>query len=121
MPPTMREAEGKDVLNNAYEALLKDTMHCWVLSEGNTVYAIATTTFTQDKCAGVKSLLVYSLFGFKNIPRNLWKEGIEAIRSFARGKGCDMISAFTSNKRVLQIAEELGGNTEEVLIKFKLE
>lgn len=119
IPPQV-ETNGEDIPNNILHALLEEKMYCWVLSEGNTVFAIVTTAFTYDEYSGVKNLLIYNVYGYRNVPQSLWKEAFQAVSKFAESKNCNTITAFTENKRVVQLVNQLGGDTETTFVKLNL-
>jgi hypothetical protein len=122
MPPfTVVNDEG---LNKILGNLLSGTMQAWVAldknEKGSFVVAAAITMIHSEIGTGQKNLLIYSLFGYKFVQENIWKEGLEGIRQFAKSMECSKVIAYTSVPRVVEIAKSLGGSTEYVFISWEV-
>ncbi len=115
---TVKSDEG---LNNILKALLSNKMHCWVLTDKaeSEPYALATTSFIVDPIGAV-SLFVYSLYGYRPIPMELWIEGFKGLQDWALKNHCANVLAFTDNKRVMSIVEDLGGNVQQVVVNLEV-
>lgn len=120
LPPI---AEGApDRLNRLLAALLGGKMQCWVTSRraGETVQleAVITTQVVEDEGSGVRSLLVYSLYGFR--PLTTWREGVEALSAWAHARGCSRLLAYSNNEKVLEAVAKFGGASAYKLITIPL-
>lgn len=110
------------------ENLLLGRLQAWLLiekkGEGEQVTydikALTVTTVWRDLGTGAKNLLIYALYGYSFVEPALWKDGLEALRKFARAEGCHQIVAFTKVPRVIQIAKELGGDSETRLVTLEV-
>ena len=122
MPPDIyvKGFEEEEALNNMLKALLAGIMQCWVIYENKDVYGILLTTIMKDACTQVSNLFIYGLCGFKHIPEEEWNEVGTALRDFAKAKRCKMITAFTHNPRVIEIARDAGFSTSNVLLKLEI-
>jgi len=108
-------------MNNLLKSLVSGKMHCWILTDvdESEPYALATTSFLVDPIGAV-SLFVYSLYGYKPIPMDLWIEGFKGLQKWASSKGCSNVLAFTDNKRVMDIVENIGGNVQQVVVSLEV-
>lgn len=102
-----------------FEALLRDSMQAWVLSqtEGDqlVIYAMATTSVIVDPASQTRNLVIYSLSGYQDIPRKLYEEGIGGLKTFARERDCASIIAYTSVPAVERIAMALGAERAAIM------
>jgi hypothetical protein len=121
LPPIANEAYDK--MNRILEALLTDQMQCWVSyreeESGRVLEGILITTITGDFCSDIKSLLVYSLYGF-NATEQAWAEGFSTISKWAKSKGCNRIIAYTDVPRIIEIIQQLGGEAKYSLVSLPL-
>jgi len=108
-------------MNNILKALIGNKMHCWILTdtEESEPYALATTSFVVDPIGAV-SLFIYSLYGYKPIPMELWIDGFKGLQKWAMKNGCSNVLAFTDSKRVMDIVKDLGGNTQQVVVSLEV-
>lgn len=111
-------------MNSIFEALLAGRAQAWTLWENVEdkikIYAMGTTYIQVDPLSRTKNLLIYSVSGYSFVPEGLWKEGLEKIRLFAKEKGCFKILAYSSVRRILDIADALGGDTKTYYIEWKV-
>jgi len=113
LPPMVDETP-EDV-NNILKSLLEESMQCWAsvqIKEDNTfIEGIVITTVVFDSPSKSKNLLVYCVYSFANISNERsWMEGIEKLVSYAHGRGCNKIMAFTNEKNIIKLILRLGGS-----------
>lgn len=114
------------ILNNIFEEMIAGNAQVWISwkwSENNhpNIYAMATTCVQVDPFSHTRNLLIYSLSGYRFIPEDLWKEGIEGLRKFAVDRKCNKILAYSSVNRVIDVAKELGGKTDVRYLEWRLD
>lgn len=110
-------------MTNILSMLLSGNMQCWVLVDGNNradVYAVITT-FTYDDPLGEKTLFVFSLYAYKNIPIRLWKSLFGTLKRWAKSLGCSSVSAYVRNEAEKKLLERMGGDIKTVLVRVPLE
>jgi hypothetical protein len=123
LPPIANESPEK--MNNLLTALLSDQMQCWVSyreegEEGKRVMeAILVTTIVGDYCSSIKSLMIYSLYGF-SINEEAWISGFETIRKWGKAQGCNRIIAYSDVPRVIEVAQQFGGEAKYTFISLPL-
>ncbi len=106
----------KDRMTIILKSLIAGTMQCWVLHKPDGIYAVATTEFAIDPGSRTKNLLIFSVFGLRQVPQELWEEGYRGLCKFAKTSGCESIIAFTDVPAVVSIVEKLGGDTKTRLL-----
>jgi len=106
----------KDRMTVILKSLIAGTMQCWILHRPDGMYVVATTEFAVDPGSKTKNLLIFSIFGLRQVPQELWKEGYEGLRRFAKANGCESIIAFTDVPAVVSLVEGLGGDTKTRLL-----
>lgn len=99
------------------KSMMSGEMDCWIMkSESNDdIYALATTCLFHNP-SGSRSLFIYSLYGFRQIPFEMWTASFETLIRWASSKGCSEVLAYTSNEKLISLARRLGGNTSNVLV-----
>lgn len=119
LPPT--ELSSPDVMNKILMDLLNGKMQCWASYQkesGKTILDGIVVTEIEESRGGLKSLLIYSVYSFKQVSEESWLEGIEALRKFAKASGCSRVTAYTSVDYMVDMAEKLGGNADWRLCTF---
>jgi len=109
-----------DGLNQVLANLLDGHAQAWVALDANVVVATAVTIIQTDTITGIRNLLIYALAGYGNIREEIWKDGIEALKSFAKAQGCYKVIAFSSVPRILTIAEGLGVNCSARVLEWEI-
>ena len=98
-------------MNNILKALLCERLECWAIqSDEGKGLGILTTTVAMDECDGTYSLLIYSLYAFEELTKDVIKEGMITLIRYARGKDCIKVSAYTKLESVRKFLERLGGD-----------
>ncbi len=109
LPPNAVESD--DGMNNILEACLGGQMRVWTLmSESKKVYAVVVTMFSMEPMSKTKNLLIYALYGFTKITDELWKSGLQTLRSYAKANGCSRIIGYTDTDRIVELTKSLGGS-----------
>ncbi len=113
-------------MNNILQTLLVDEAQCWVAEKINvdtsvTRYGFCITTITEDKCSGVRNLLIYVLYGFTAVPKDEWLNGFATLSAFAKAHGCHRVVGYTNVDSVIGFVNALGGNTEYTFLSVPLQ
>jgi len=120
LPPTLK-GEG-DKMNRILEALLAGTAQCWASVDRETkqLDGVVTTSVVEDYLTGAKSLMIYTIYGYRPSIINSWKEGYETLVKYAKSKNCGRLIGFTSEKRIVDIVGKFGGNTDFTLCMMEV-
>lgn len=117
LPPITIESPKR--LTKILEALLLDKLQCWALADypdgdvsNPNIYLIGVTSLNKDEITEVKSLMIYSMYGFKTIPRKMIREAIDTLKIFADSEGCHNISAYTKLDKVTTYSKIFGASHE---------
>jgi hypothetical protein len=111
-----------DKLSNILESLLFGGMQNWLCvdAEELTVLGNLITTICNDESSKTKTLRLYSVYGYDDLPLTEWQEGFHTISEFALGQGCEMIDAFTTNEKIISLAKRFGGDTRFTYITLEI-
>lgn len=101
-------------------AVVRGHLEVWLYTEGARVLAVVTTTMTADGITGAQALLIYSASGMERLGDADWRTMFAQVSRYARVAGAAKIVAFTSVPRVLQIVNDLGGSTVQVLCELPI-
>ena len=125
LPPYVEATE--EVLSNLLNASLAEELQIWMLHESDfendtsKIIAIATTTITYDKLSGIRTLLIYSLFGNpESNGKADWYQGLNGIKKYAKAKKCSSITAYSNIPMAIKLAERLGGDISFRYIKLEV-
>ena len=109
LPPT---ALGLPVnLDEVYAKLMTDEMQGWVFCQGEDIIGFVVTAYSQELGFLFKNLVIYSIVATQHIEDNDWKEAFVMVKDFAIKNECKRIVAFSSNPRVIELVDKLGGGT----------
>lgn len=96
--------------------LLRQDMQCWCVYEdidGNKdIHGYIITSISIDANTKFRSLVIYSVFLYKQVNPNVWADGMNLVERFALANDCTRIVAYTNNPTILSIAEKGGYNTD---------
>lgn len=110
---------------NILASLLRGGMHCWAIfvmdKEGAPVMlGYMITTVGEDGCSKVRNLIIYLLYMFKDVPAEVWKDGFETLRKFAKEEGCHRITAYSDNAQAIYMAKQLGARSRYRYITLEI-
>jgi len=102
--------------------LLLGTAQCWLSyhrgSDGAIIDAVIITVIVEDQVHDTRNLDIYALWSTSITKRSSWIEGIEALKKYARKKGCTRIIGRSNVDSVLEFVRRAGGQAEYTLITF---
>lgn len=117
LPPTAQATpEG---LNEILMMLMSGKAQAWMILEGTQVRAAAITLVQTEAGTQAKNLLIYALAGYANVQQEMWQEGLEVFKRYAKSNGCAKVIAFTKVPRVREIAEALGATMDFTLLEWE--
>lgn len=108
LPPT--EESSPETLSRALNLILSDQMHCWGIYENGKLKGLMTTVPVVEGLAGVKKLLIYSLYSYETLSIKSYFAGLAKLREFAKSIGCSGIVAYSRNEVIERIVKILGGD-----------
>ena len=108
-------------MNTLFEMLLKDDAAYWVgLNGSGGIVMSCVTTFIADPCTGEKHLLIYSLYGYQQIPEEVWDSGPKILSEYAKDCGCTAVVAYSEAARVIKQTEKFGADVNTRYIQWRL-
>jgi len=113
LPPIADGAE--DRMSRILSNMVFGTMQVWISQENNQMSGLVVTTVTEDGSSGIKNLLIYCGYSFREVSRREFVEGIVTLKKYAKGKGCSRIVTYTTHPGFEQLFTRLGG---EAIYRF---
>ena len=109
----VRQSVGADEVTvaNALGALRRREMLAWAVWHGGKVGAVMLTRPMDDGYSGGRAMLIYGLHG-AGVTLPMWKSAARQFENACRKSGIRKVMAHTTSDRVLEIAVELGWNTQ---------
>ena len=109
-------------MNKLLLKTLQDEAHVWIgLDEENKISLVVVTAFVIDPCGEEKHLLIYALYGFKTIPRNLAIEVPVVLMQFAKDTDCKAVVAYSSVPSVVSLSEKIGADTKTTYLQWRIQ
>jgi hypothetical protein len=120
LPPIVGEVPYK--MTNILNGMLEGSLQCWVSYEKETKQpsAYILTTVVSEGISGTKNLLIYCVYGFENITEKQWAEGLEALKTFGKSRGCSMVTAYTELPYIEEVVKSLGGEAKFRFLTFPI-
>lgn len=117
------EALAPEYCNNLFQQLLLERYQVWAgiaTEDGQKKFiGMLITALIKNDLSGGNSLLMYGIYAYRLIDDNMLREGLSAIKQFAKAENCDNIFGFTNNERLLKFLGENGFITD--IKRFSLE
>ncbi len=106
------EVKDSDIVpycNELLHALLSDKAQCFMdLDSDRKVRAVLITRILFDKNTNSEYLFMQSLYGFKLIPEDEFRQGFKLLLEFAKNRKCSSISFNSRNRRLWDYADKYG-------------
>lgn len=119
LPPTVTNRRLR--MANVLRAILMEELQVWVFVDENQVERyIMSTTIRTDKVSLGKDLLVYSFTSLGQVEPRYVKQGVEVLKKYAKGNGCQSIIAYSADERVTRFFEGLGGSANYKLMQMRV-
>lgn len=111
----------KDDLLSILNALVNNTMQCWLYtdSEGKVIF-MCTTQINIIMPENNKVLLVREICGVRSVAEDDWVNALGTIRGFARKNGCTKIVGYSNQANMISIAQRLGADIETRFIQVEV-
>jgi len=105
--------QDQDTMTNILYALMVGEMTCWTMVRGlDDVLALATTIVTDDFASKTRNFLIYSMFAFREVTPDEWRQGGLSLMRYAADKNCKQIIAYTKVQAIVDIVKMMGGEAE---------
>ncbi len=111
---------GNGQITTLLQATLRDRVQIWMLLDSEEkIVATAVTTIALDP-SGVKSLLIYAIYGFKGARQSVWEDGLATLKGYARRVGCSTVTAYATNRNVESMFIKLGAKKTAVFMTLNV-
>lgn len=103
--------EDPEKMNNILASILTGEIQCWVsyreledLKKHGV--ALVLTTTVDDLITRTRSLILYLVWAWEKTEARDWIEGFQALMKFSKLMRCQRLIAYTSDEKVVKIAEK---------------
>ena len=122
LPPVV--ADHPDNLNRVLTSLLSGKSQCWasyIREEGKGIFeGILVTRVLFDDVSNTRNLLLYAIYGYTNINKSTWLDGLKTILKYAIAEKCAQIVAYTSAEYLVNLAASFGADTQYTFVSFNV-
>ena len=123
LPPIASGRE--DRLDKVLESILcgRLVVYAVVESDGESkaqLYGIMTVAIIDLVDGTEKSLLIYSLYGYRKVTLELVNEFLGLLKKIAVAEQCNSISAYSSVQPLIALCKSRGWNTDFTYIKLEV-
>ena len=122
LPPDIPPTD--EVMNNILRSLIDGSAQCWAgvgsINGKMVVCGLMLTKIEVEYVTGTRSLYIFTLYAYNHISDQLYLEGMETVRKFAKANNCSKVTALTSSGRVVDIAKQLGGKADYTLVTLEV-
>jgi len=120
LPPIV--GDHLDKINRVLAAALSGKIDVWVsyrrLDNGIKFESIVLTQFLHDEVSNTRNLLIYCLYGYVDIDKRSWDEGLNTLARYAKSRHCSRIIAYSSLPYIINLSNTLGADTDYTFISF---
>lgn len=108
-------------LGNILQALLAGRMQAFVITKDKNIVGSLTTNLLIDTLSGTRNLFIYSLYtAVPSQDSEIWALGLEVLRKKAKELDCFKIMSYTSNERIIQMVDRIGGSTTMRVVELEV-
>jgi len=104
------------------QKLLIGMMQVWISydKEGDetVVNGAVITALIDDQVHETRNLLLYCLWAISETHQSTWLEGIEALRKFAKSKGCNRVVSYSDLDNILGLCRLTKGEARYTFLTW---
>lgn len=116
LPPVV--GEHPDKMNRILASALSGKITVWASYSDKKFEGIVLTKAVYDDASDTRNLLIYCLYGYNEIGKRSWLEGMAAIAKYAKSRGFNQIIAYSNSPYIVNISKHLGAVADYTLISF---
>ena len=122
LPPIV--GDHPDRMNRILASLLCGKTECWASYNKNEssirFEGIVLTKIIYDDASDTRNLLMYCLYGYEDVNKESWFEGVGILAKYAKSKKCSKITAYTEIPYMIDMAKMLGGEAKYTFVSFDI-
>lgn len=121
LPPLVYDSPDK--MDRILAAALSDRIQVWASyvkqkDRPTKFEGIVLTQVLYDDPSNTHNLLIYCLYGYNEVDKLSWLIGLGVIAKYALSIGCSQIVGYTKVPYLINIANQLGADTEWTFISL---
>jgi len=104
-------------------ALLDGRAQCFIRMDKDKMrlQTVGISRINYNKVTGEKNLNIESLYAFEKSSLEEWMNDFETFKKFAKQINCERITAYTSNPRILALADKVGLKELHKILSMEVE
>lgn len=99
-------------------------VQCWIsyqiTGKEPIVDGAVITALIDDQVHGLRNLLIYAVWGLGEVREATWTEGIEALKKFAKSKGCSRMVAYSDIPLIIKLTNIGEGEARYTFLTWDL-
>lgn len=119
LPPITIESPRR--MNRILESLMLERMDLWLITYERKALGIIVTSLAYDSNSGVKDLVIYCFYSFRDLPISLIKKDLKALKVYAKSKGCKRLTAYSNVDSVVKFWKSLKGSSEYYFLTIPID
>jgi len=108
LPPGPADREQR-LLAKILEGLVQVWLSYRREDEKAVVDGVCLTSVVEDHIHDQRNLLLYALWAVGETHLSTWREGMDALKKYARGRYCSRVVGYTDQEKVIGLAKATGG------------
>jgi len=117
-------SNGSVDMNQVLMSMLDGRMQCWLSCRKEkdqlVIEGLITTEVLEDSHGNIRSLLIYSMYGYRMDRRSSWEGAFETLVRFAKGHECERIVTYTNVRSLISLMEQLGGDASKRFVSIPI-
>lgn len=110
--------EGMEEPEKILEALLEDSIQCWLIVDTNgDLIGFVTTRLGSIEPQGTKIMEIRDLYSLNGIPTAVFSDASSHLDTFAKQNGCSRIIAYSADRQVVARAKQFGFTASTIMVK----
>jgi len=104
------------------QKLLTGMMQMWVSyrkeDDKVVIDAGVLTALVEDQVHETGNLLLYCLWAIGKTHQSSWTEGMEALKKFAKGQGCNRVISYSDQEDMIGLCRYTGGEARHMFLTW---
>lgn len=117
-PPTVKMTE--HLISKLRTKLLLKEATAWLFGDDDGPIAVAVTMSREDELLDKKEVLIYAAANLRRMTNDEWDQCFAKMRLHALSRGCTHLTCMTVVKRIIEMAERMGGDTSTRYVSIPL-
>lgn len=106
--------------SNLLRGIISNVVQCWLCTREEVGVGMALTNVTSDPFSQTRDLMVYAVVTNGDSTPEDWEESLNSLISFAKNKGCNRITAFTNNRKLVTLLKRFNADVDTRFLSWEV-